>query len=361
MRKTLHALIVAVAVLTLLSCGAKGLAAAPAGPVEPNDPEVMGQEWDRAEGADVYIVGGCNRLFKNGVTYRLCDPARMRFGYSVFASGGDVYVVGERATLFEGPYAVLWKNGAIVPLEAAEEAVSLPSQVIVAGGRVYVPGMWYLNAAMWVDGAIQLLHNDSGISEAYCVFASGGDIYVGGRTSELGAIWKNGVKQMVNHPVNGGRQSAVHSLFVSGDGVYAAVTDVVSGPGPGGLVLRALLWKNGEFQILPNNGASGANAERVFVSDGDVYVIGHEWDEHLETSPVLWKNGISHRLGGSGDIVRSLCVSGGNVYIAGYQLEGSNVSGVSVPTLWINGEPIDLRPSGFTNKAWSVCVVEKGK
>jgi len=51
----------------------------------------------------------------------------------------------------------------------------------------------------------------------------------------------------------------------------------------------------------------------------------------------------------------------GNVYIAGYQTEGSGVSAVHVPTLWINGQAVDLRPSGMTGMAWSVFVVEKGK
>jgi hypothetical protein len=217
--------------------------------------------------------------------------------------------------------------------------------------------MWDFNAAMWVDGAIQLLHN-GGTSEAYCVFVSGGDIYVGGRASTLGAIWKNGVKQMVNHPVNGGRQSVVHSLFVSGDDVYAAVTDVVSG-GPGALMLRPLLWKNGEFQILPGSGKYGDSVERVFVSDGDVYVIGNKWEGGPNNAPILWKNGEYQELahGTAAARAESLFVLGGNVYIAGTQYDATE----AIPTLWINGEPIDLRPSGLTHQAWSVFVVEKGK
>jgi hypothetical protein len=58
---------------------------------EPDGPEVMGQEWDLAKDDDVYIVGGCRRLFKNGKSYLLSDP-RIRFGNSVFVSGDDVYV-----------------------------------------------------------------------------------------------------------------------------------------------------------------------------------------------------------------------------------------------------------------------------
>jgi pimeloyl-CoA synthetase len=76
--------------------------------------------------------------------------------------------------------------------------------------------------------------------------------------------------------------------------------------------------------------------------------------------PVLWKNGVKQRLtdGGRSARARSLCVSGGDTYVAGYVSGGGSGS---VPTLWINGEAVDLRPSGFTGMARSVFVVQKEK
>jgi hypothetical protein len=213
-----------------------------------------------------------------------------------------------------------------------------------------------------MNGGLQHLEaGDSG--EAWCVALSGGDVYAGGQDSgrgKTGAIWKNGVVQYVTPLGSGGRRARVTSLFVSGDDVYAAVTDTIDEyNSPVGLKSRVTLWKNGELQYLPCYGVDGTYAEAVFVEGDDVYVAGNERKEDFGTLPVLWKNGVQQKLpSGSYNqaTTKSLFVLDGNVYVAGYQSTGT---GMAIPTLWINGEAIDLRPSGLWSIAWSVFVVPK--
>jgi hypothetical protein len=382
----------AAAVLLLAACGAEGPQGGPkpdggaVGPLEPDapggkpislavpvpgapgivfrepepGPDIMGEEWDLAKDADVYVVGGCDRLFKNGMSYGLGDPS-IRYGNSVFVSGGDVYVAGDThpPKLGKPPGVFLWKHGAIVPLEveAADPNAQFmrASQVAASGGDVYVAGSLGSLAALWVNGGLQHVSNNGW---ACCVVLSGEDVYVGGQDYVLGttgAIWKNGVKQTVAPPGPGARRASVESLFVSGDDVYAAVMDIID-DNIYNLKSRPLLWKNGESQELLNEGEFGAYVRTVFVEGEDVYVVGNELNK-AGPMAVLWKNGVWQKLlADKPALADSLFVLNGNVYVAGRQATGA---GVSIPTLWINGEAVDLRPSGFTHQAWSVFVVPK--
>jgi hypothetical protein len=94
-----------------------------------------------------------------------------------------------------------------------------------------------------------------------------------------------------------------------------------------------------------------------------VYVVGNE-ESYSETIgfrfvPVLRKNGVKQRLDNDGRYGRvcSLFVSDGDVYAAGYVDEDDGRTWF--PALWINGETVDLRPSGMTDKAFSVFVAKK--
>jgi hypothetical protein len=348
-------------------------------------PEDMGTEWDRAENADVYIIGSSDRVFKNGVTKRLEGMPCFQATSSVFVSDGDVYIAGQAHEHLPGlpeifQFAVLWKNG--VPQRLGRALFTDPSgrpvgessaySVCVAGGHVYVAGSedainpdysgQFSNVmrmpTLWVDGVPQHLPTGSIYGgEAFSVFVSpGGDVYVGGRASGgCATIWKNGVRQELR-PCAFGRSASVRSVFVDGDDVYATGYDWVG-------VARAVLWKNGVGQLLLD-GASLACS--VFVSDGDVYVAGREDD--LSAFPidrgyaVLWKNGVKQRLTegieGNG-IANSVFVSSGDVYLAGWEHVTSG-PWKRIARLWVNGEAMELNPSGLSYPN-SVFVVDKGK
>jgi hypothetical protein len=92
---------------------------------------------------------------------------------------------------------------------------------------------------------------------------------------------------------------------------------------------------------------------------GDVYAVGNEWDFFPTPTAVFWKNGVKQTLPGwtRETFAQSIAVSGENVYIAGFQV--TDTDHVGIPTLWINGEAVDLRPSGFKEGSFSVFVVPK--
>jgi hypothetical protein len=255
-----------------------------------------------------------------------------------------------------------------VPLENGTDGLARADCVAVSpDGNVYVAGHKEFRAMLWENGKLQRLSDpNSSASDAYCIAVDGKDVYVGGKEARNGALWKNGVKRQIALGDEGGRNANVMAICVSGGCVYAAVRDVIDDDNAaGGLRFRPLLWKDGVFTKLPNDGVSGATTTGIFVTpNADVYVIGNEYDQKLDPTPVLWKNGVlQQRLPYDGFYAWSsaLSVSGENTYIGGYQVQDSDAGVVSVPTLWINDKVIDLRPSGMTDSVFGVFVVPKGE
>jgi hypothetical protein len=100
----------------------------------------------------------------------------------------------------------------------------------------------------------------------------------------------------------------------------------------------ATLWKNGVAQRLGDDSDSAAMS--VCVSGKDVYTAGYVWlnnhrgpDGHCGHA-TFWKNGAAQRLGNGFSYAQSVCVSGGDVYIAGTE---DTQYGWARATLWKNG------------------------
>jgi hypothetical protein len=180
---------------------------------------------------DVYVTGGDDfraTLWKNG------EAKRISLGYawltSVHVSGGDVYVTG---------------------------------------GDGYLPDYWLGKATVWKNGDATRL-SDHG-SEASSVFVSNGKVYVAGAEKidgiQYATLWVDGVAQ---HLVSGDQAEwwgYAHSVFVSGDDVYVTVTE------HDGRQYSGVVYKNGVAERLGDEGF-GASPESIFVSGGDVYLVG---------------------------------------------------------------------------------------
>jgi hypothetical protein len=115
------------------------------------------------------------------------------------------------------------------------------------------------------------------------------------------------------------------AVFVSSGDVYV-VGHVSTGSSKTNV---PTLWKNGVAQSIGQMGNFNS-ANSVFVEANDVYIVITEREQHRV---LLWKNGVVQQLGNTaiGNEVKSVFVSGGDVYVAG--IENSK------PTLWKNGVP----------------------
>jgi hypothetical protein len=99
----------------------------------------------------------------------------------------------------------------------------------------------------------------------------------------------------------------------------------------------AMLWKNGAASAQLTDGNYDAGSHSVYVSGKDVYVAGYERNGTYTSVATLWKNGSVHaRLtdGAFHSEAFSVCASGNDVYVAGHvRSAGYN----DVPTVWKNG------------------------
>lgn len=148
--------------------------------------------------------------------------------------------------------------------------------------------------------------NDRLYTDIHSVFISGNDVYAVGSTctktseTDIPTLWKNGVAREIG---NMGNFNHATSVFVSGEDVFVTINESENNS-------QALLWKNGENQVLAD-GSGDAEVNCVYVNGDDVYVAGKK-DGH----PTLWKNGIPESLGENGS-AKSVVVKGNDVYVAG--------------------------------------------
>jgi len=164
-----------------------------------------------------------------------------------------------------------------------------------------------------------------------------GDVYVAGQEyNEQGIsvakLWKNGIEQNLS---DGKIEGSANSVFVYNEDVYVA----------GYLGDDAVLWKNGITQRL-----GIGSALSVFVSEGDVYVAGNEYSaQYKVTLARLWKNGVTQNLTTEGNFYSdaySVYVFGNDVYVAGSE----NIKYKGVAKLWKNGVAQNLtNPSNYSS------------
>ena len=185
--------------------------------------------------------------------------------------------------------------------------------------------------------AIMMLLANSGVAQTVSVPS----VYASGRAGNNAVYWKDGEKvQLSNY-------SFANSIYVSANNdVYVAgykydpnykIKDV------------AVCWKNGVEQAL-TDGTNEAKAKSVFVSDSDVYVLGHE---RVGTSATYihkyWKNDTAVVLNiedkNGSFSASSIFVSGNDVYVGGAISYGSD----SVKAVYLkNDELVELAVWKFT-------------
>ena len=107
------------------------------------------------------------------------------------------------------------------------------------------------------------------------------------------------------------------------------------------------------FNCKKEDAAKQPDPDPVPVSrQTDVYAGGFERDDAGYQIAKIWKNGIATSLTSDGDDawVRSITVSGNDVYAVGILIQGGSVTGSepTFPKLWKNGVEIPMMASGET-------------
>jgi hypothetical protein len=231
---------------------------------------------------------------------------------------------------------------------------------------------------LWTDGAPAALGCDGAYAHPASVSVSdGGDVYVAGEDVEceepglftyFATLWKNGGRVGL-----GGAQSHATSVAADGDDAYVAGYQRCYAPLDydggqyWGRCTVAKLWKNGRETDLSDTAAyHHEEAHSVCVSGGDVYVAGFQEDDDYSRPRAvhakLWKNGAGAILddGENETYAVSVHVRGDDVYVAGYEKIFENeMCYTTKAVLWKNGERAHLG-GGHGSEATSVFVSDEG-
>ena len=230
-----------------------------------------------------------------------------------------VYVAGSEGNT-QGSVAAIWHGGEVLRMPLSGESAHA-NHIAVSGKGTYLAGYEGKYAMLWKNGSPQRLTDGKGEAEANALFVEGDAVYAAGfdtkENKKTAMLWKNGSPQTLSVS---GDESKAYSVCVMGGDVYAAGYDTDR---DGKKI--PMLWKNGASQNLTIPGKEygwstlpgWAEAYAVAAMGTDVYVAGD-----VGYNSVLWKNGKPQYL--EIEIVpksQSLCVSGNDLYIAGYTLE----------------------------------------
>lgn len=252
------------------------------------------------------LVGA--RYWKDGEIFPLTDNANEVMIEGIFASNGDVYVVGSERSTSGSFVSKYWKNGVATEL---------------------------------TDGS------RSAFGEA--IFVDKGDVYVSGvefepvlsTTVSQAKYWKNGVVHELSEK-KAQRSAGTSSIAMDGNDLY------IAGSERNGSFDVAKYWKNGEPVEL-SAGTSLAAATGIAVVNGNVHVSGHEFIDGIAV-PTYWLNGVPTRLSdpGVGYWTNGMAVSGGNVYIL-VRENGGSVQDPDKIGYWKVGQSITQLTNGVYN------------
>lgn len=165
----------------------------------------------------------------------------------------------------------------------------------------------------------------------------------------VAAYWKDGV--VTNLLSDRSIASSANAITVSESDVYAA--------GFEGSVAK--YWKNGTPVTL-TDGKNEAAAASIVVSGSDIYIGGYEYNGSQKQVAKIWKNGIASALSDGTTManVFQAVVSGGNVYAAGVDQVGLINPTTFNPTYqakyWKNGVGVPLTDGTRNSAASSIFV-----
>jgi hypothetical protein len=260
-------------------------------------------------GSDVYTAGysscesRCTACYwKNGVRTDLRHPAADSYAKSIHVSGDDVYVAG---WIDFGDYTIpcYWKNGVRIELSRfGPSKVDQAAAIVVSGGDVYIAGtvnrnpdasLMISSPCYWKNGERVDLKGYDGVANGFgnSICVSRGKVYVAGNVAyggnSLPCYWVDGVRHDLKQNIPGWANSIqVSEMDVSGGmNVYIAGMVLIHATSK----MIPCVWKNNVRTEL--DVADSGYAGSIFVLDNDVFVAGFGSNNTYYNTPCYWKNG----------------------------------------------------------------------
>ena len=226
--------------------------------------------------------------------------------------------------------------------------------IYVAG---YQADQAHINRAMyWQNNQAIPLTGYNILTETNDIVVDNGNSYVVGYLNadnsagvkpDKAIIWKNGVPNELLSPL--GSATFANKVFVSNGNVYVA-GHTLNRP-----TLYATLWINGNATHI-TDGTNNALLNSVYVSGNDVYVAGQESEiieGTIDKRAKYWKNGnvVALNSGTKESAAEDIFVNGSDVYVVGTEDNDGTKA-----MLWKNGVSVNLAKTGERSYAKAVTV-----
>lgn len=268
---------------------------------------------------------GCSKSDNTGTT----QPPHVK---AVYAAG--YYTKSGKS------YSTLWKDGTASVFDSS----ATPYDIFINGADVYVAGQRNSKGIVWKNNTGTQLNTDAsyGYVLASSIYVSGSDVHVAGMAENAATFrkqavyWKNNVPLMLNAGANT-EDSYAQSVAVSGSDVYIAGRKTITGGGE-----AVVVWKNGTATDLISSATASYGNVNLAISGNDVYVVCYEYDFPNAEQIKVWKNGTPVTFPASvlGAVPYCLFVNGPDVYIGGFEREGTPFNTNAVARYWKNGTPV---------------------
>lgn len=271
-----------------------------------------------------------------------------------------------------------WLNGKMNALSTSSQSTRAHAIHVSQSGDVYIGGEYtedsmngYLAATLWKNGTPTLLTDTARPTDAavYAIDTDGADVWAAGffrhPKSEAGpfqrdiaTLWKNGREIRLTDGSNYAKAWDVH---VAAGKVYA-VGEATNADG----FAVATMWVNGNTSddwsgataTNLSDGTGHAYAEAMCIDGTDIYIVGNgSRGNDQKHYAAYWQNGAMSYLSDLESYAVSVSVSGGHVYVAGWEYVMLDGRPCAVATLWVDGTPQHLTAEKKSSQAR--CVVAK--
>ncbi|MGQ0738209.1 MAG: hypothetical protein ACT4OJ_04040 [Bacteroidota bacterium] len=242
-------------------------------------------------------------------------------------------------------YTTIWKDGAANVIDSN----ATPLDIFVSGPDLYIVGQKNSKGILWKNGTGTQLQTDPayGYVDASSIYVMGSDVHIAGFAENASTFrkqavyWKNNVPVMLNAGANT-EDSYAQSVFVSGTDVYVCGRKTIAGGGE-----AVVIWKNGLATDLVSSTTASYGNVNLYISGNDVYVTCYEYESPNPEQIRLWKNGTVVTVPSSvlGAVPYCLFVNGADVYIGGFEREGTPSSNYGVAKYWKNGTAVTASSS----------------